>query len=176
MSDTQLTAEEIPACVIELIPGEHYIALTDSGDALPDEDTIEELRIIAYARRNKATLGSADLHALETLAETIATGVFTNMVWAECEAAKDYVRKLRSRRRERIETAEEAARRALDASQNSPLPFTAGADVTVSGTGEEGTTWQVSCKAGDKSVQLQMDVSAAVIEIVVRPSPPDQVP
>lgn len=171
MSDPGFAAGKMRARVIELIPGEHYVVLTDSSDALPDEDTVEELRIIAYARRNKETLGPAELQAIETLAETVAAGVFTNAVWAECQAARDYVGKLRSRRRERIQKAEEAAKRALEAAQDAHLPVTApsGADVTVSGTGEEGTTWQVSCKAGDKPVQFQMDVSGTVIDIMIRP-------
>ena len=173
MTDPGFAREKVQACAIELIPGEHYIVFTDSSDAPPDEDTVEELRIIAYARRNKGTLGPAGMQAVETLAETVATGVFTNAIWAECQAAKEYVDKLRRRRRERIQKAGEAAERALEAVQNPQVPVTApsGANVTVSGTGEEGTTWQVSCRTGDKPVQFQMDVSGAVIEIMIRPRP-----
>lgn len=171
MSDPGSAAGEMRTRVVELIPGEHYVVFTDSSDALPDEDAIEELRIIAYAQRNKGTLGPAEMQAIETLAETVAAGVFTNAVWAECQAAKDYVGKLRSRRRKGIQKAEEAAKRALEAAQDAHLPVTAtsGTDFTVSGTGEEGTTWQVSCKVGDKPVQFQMDVSGAVIDVMIRP-------
>lgn len=173
MADPGFAAGKMRARVIELIPGEHYVVFTDSNDALPDEDTIEELRIIAYAQRNKGTLGPAEVQAIETLAEAVATGVITNTVWAGCQAAKDYVGKLRSRRRERIRKAEEAVKRALEAVQDAQVPVTAspGADATVSGTGEDGTTWQVSFKADDKPVQFQMDVSGAVIDIMIRPRP-----
>lgn len=46
--------------VVTLIPGEHYVAFFGSGDGVvPDDDAIEELRILAYTRRNKETLGSS---------------------------------------------------------------------------------------------------------------------
>jgi hypothetical protein len=173
MIDPGFDAEKMQSRVIELIRGEHYVVFTDSSDALPDEDTVEELRIIAYARRNKETLGPAEMQAIETLAETVATGIVTNVVWAQCQMARDYVGKLRSRRRERIQKAQEAAGRAIEAARDAQVPVAvpAGAHITVSGTGDEGTTWRVSCKAGDKPVHIEMDVSGAVIDIMISPHP-----
>jgi len=76
-------------------------------------------------------------------------------------------------RSERIQKAQEAAGRAIEAARDAQVPVTApaGARITVSGTGDEGTTWQVSCKAGDKPVHIEMDVSGAVIDIMISPHP-----
>jgi len=133
-------AQETRSRVVELIPDEHYVVFTDGSDVLPDEDAIEELRILAYAQRNKGTLGPGSALAIETLAEVVATGVITNAVWAECQEAKRFADKLRSRRRERVHKAEEAAQRALEAVQEPQIPVAAlaTANVTVSGTGADG--------------------------------------
>ena len=170
MNDPGPTGQQLRTRVIELIPGEHYLAFTDSGDPLPDEDTIEELRVIAYARRNKGTLGPSEVQVIETLAEAVATGVLTNVIWAQCQAAKDYVDTLRSRRRERLQKAEDAARLALEAAQDAQVADSALAagNVTVSGT-DEAFTWQVSCRTGDKPVQFEMDMAGTVIDIMIRP-------
>jgi len=173
MSDPGFAAAKTRNRVIELIPGEHYVVFTNRGDSLPDADTVEELRIIAYARRNKGTLGPAEIQTVETLASTVASGVVTNVVWAGCQMARDYVGKFRSRRRERIQKAEEAAAHALEAAQDARVPVTlpagiAATKVTVSGTGEDGTTWRVSCEANGKAVQMQMDACGAVIDIEIK--------
>src|ERR1700676_4380559 len=107
--------------IVELIPGGHYIVIAGAdADAVPDEDTVEELRILAYARRNKGTLGNAAEQVAATLAETVAGGILTNSVWAQCEAASRYVSRLRASRRDKraadgAEEAEEAARNAVEA-------------------------------------------------------------
>jgi hypothetical protein len=155
--------------VVELIPGEHYVVFADDSDAYLDEDVIEELRILAYAQRNKGTLGPGTLQMVETLAEAVATGVITNVVWSECQEAKRFADKLRGRRRERIQEAEEAKRRALEAIAEPGVPVVVpfALEVAVSGTGREGTTWQVSCKADGTPVELHMDVSGTVIDVII---------
>jgi len=155
--------------VVELIPGERYVIVADGTDAIPDEDVIEELRILAYAQRNKGTLGPESVQAIETLAEAVATGVITNAVWAECQEAKRFADKLRSRRQKRIREAEEAKKHALEAIRESQVPVAGSAalDVAVSGTGADGTTWKVSCKANGQPVELHMDVSGTVIDVII---------
>jgi hypothetical protein len=168
MSD--FAAPPAPSRVVELIPGEHYIVLTDSGDALPDEDVIGELRILAYARRNKETLGPGTAQVIATLAEAVATGVAADALWEECQEAKSFVDKLRSRRRERLRKADEAARRALEAIQAPQIPVAApasAADITVSGTGADGTIWNASCKISDKLIEIQMDVCGNAIDVTI---------
>jgi hypothetical protein len=166
-------AQPTQSRVVELIPGEHYIVFTDASDVLPDEDVIEELRILAYAQRNKGTLGPGSAQAIETLAGVVASGVITDAVWAECQEAKRFADKVRSRRRERIRKAAEAAKHALEAVETPRLPLAglSAADVTVSGTGADGTTWQVSCTASGTPVELHMDVAGAVIDVIIRPRP-----
>ncbi len=159
--------------VVELIPGEHYVVFTDDGDALPDEEVIEELRILAYAQRGKGTLGPETAQVVETLAEAVATGVVTNVVWAECQEAKRFVDKLRDRRRKHIREAGEARERALEAigEPGVPIAVPSALEVAVSGTGAEGTTWQVSCRADGKPVELHMDVSGTVIDVIIGARP-----
>jgi hypothetical protein len=38
----------------------------------------------------------------------------------------------------------------------------------VSGTGEDGTTWRVSCEADGKAVQMQMGACGAAIDIEIK--------
>jgi hypothetical protein len=169
----EVTTQQAQSHVVELIPGEHYVVFTGGSDAVPDEDVIEELRILAYAQRSKGTLGPETVQVVETLAETVATGVITSAVWAECQEAKRFADKLRSRRRERIRKTEEAAKRALQAIQEPQVPVAAHSpvDVAVSGTGTDGTTWQVSCKVDGRPVELRMDVSGTVIDIIIGARP-----
>jgi hypothetical protein len=166
--------------VIELIPGEHYLVFTDPSAELPDEDAIEELRMIAYAQRKKETLGGpVELEAIATLAQAVATGVVTNYVWEGCKAAKEYVSRVRDRHRElkkaaeAAKPAEEAAKGALEAVQAAGLPGVpaAGSAITLSATGEDGSSLQVSCRSVDKRVEFQLDVAGAVIDVMIRPRP-----
>ena len=166
--------------VIELIPGEHYLVFTDPSAELPDEDAIEELRMIAYAQRKKETLGGpVELEAIATLAQAVATGVVTNYVWEECKAAKEYVSRVRSRRRERKEAAEaakpteDAANDALEVVQAARLPGVpaAGGAIILSATGEDGSSLQISCRSADKRVEFQLDVAGTVIDVTIRPHP-----
>jgi len=159
-----------PLYVVELIPGEHYVVLTDGGDALPDEDVIGELRILSYAQRDKETLGPDTAQTVATLAEAVATGVATDVLWAECQEAKRFVDKLRSRRKERLRKPEEAARHALEAIQAPQIPVAVEAavtDISVSGTGADGSTWKASCKASGKLIAFQMDVAGTVIDVTI---------
>jgi hypothetical protein len=83
--------------VVELIPGEHYVVFFGTGDTvLPSEEGIEELRVLAYARRNKETLGTTGIQVAETLAEVVAAGVATNAIWVQCQAAARYVKQRRA--------------------------------------------------------------------------------
>lgn len=159
--------------VVELIPGEHYIVFNDDSGALLDEDVIEELRILAYAQRGKGTLGPGSAQAIETLAETVATGIVTNAIWAECQEAKRFADKLRSRRRGRVGKAEEAAQRAVEAVQAPQVPVAtlSVADVAVSGTGADGTTWRISCATSGRPVDLHMDVSGTVVDVIIGTRP-----
>ena len=160
--------------VVELIPGEQYIVLADSGDALPDEDAIGELRILAYARRNKETLGPATDQVIATLAEAVASGVATNVLWAQCQQAKSFADKLRSRRRERLRKAGEVAGRALEVIQAPQIPVAAPAsatDIIVSGTGADGTVWKASCKGNGKLTEFHMDASGSVINVTISTPP-----
>jgi hypothetical protein len=165
--------------VIELIPGEHYLVFTDPSAELPDEDATEELRMIAYAQRKKETLGGpVELEAIATLAQAVATGVVTNYVWEECKAAKEYVSRVRSRRRERKEAAEAAkpaevaAKDALEAVQAGfPGIPAAGGAITLSAIGEDGSSLQVSCRSADKRVEFRVDVTGTVIDVMIRPRP-----
>jgi hypothetical protein len=159
--------------VVELIPGEHYVVFADDSDAFPDEDVIEELRILAYTQRNKGTLGPGTAQVVETLAEAVATGVVTNVVWAECQEAKRFADKLRGRRRKRIDEADEAKKRALEAigEPGVPVAVPSALEVAVSGTGADGTLWQVSCTADGKPVKLRMDVSGTVIDVIIGARP-----
>jgi hypothetical protein len=155
--------------IVVLIPGQHYVVFTDVSDLLPDDDVIEELRILAYAQRNKRTLGPETSQTIETLAEAVASGVISNTVWAECQEAKRFVDKLRSRRRRRLSEAEEAAQHALEAIKASRIPVVAPlpSNLTVSGTGADGTAWKISCKTAGQPVELRMDLSGTVIDVMI---------
>jgi hypothetical protein len=160
-----------PSRVVELIPGEHYIVLTDGGDPFPDEDVIGELRILAYAQRDKETLGPDTAQTVAALAEAVATGVATDVLWAECQEAKRFVDKLRSRRKERLRKPEEAARQALEAINSPQIPVAVDAavtDISVSGVGADGSTWKGSCKAGGKLIEFQMDVAGTAVDVIIR--------
>jgi len=167
-------APSAPSRVVELIPGEHYVVFTDGGDTLPDVDVIGELRILAYARRNKETLGPGTAQVIATLAEAVATGVATDVLWAECQEAKSFADKLRSRRRERLRKADEAAQHALEAIQAPQIPVAAPAgtaDITVSGTGVDGTIWNASFEASGKLVKFHLDGSGNVIDVTISTRP-----
>src|ERR1700743_3127582 len=136
MSQSDYMAPQAQANVVELIRDGHYLVFTNDT-VLPDEGAIEELRILAYAQRKKPTLGPENAQAIETLAEAVATGVLTNVVWAGCQEAKRLVDKLPARRREPIRDAGEAERHALEAGEASQIPIALSPfpEVTVSGTG-----------------------------------------
>ncbi|MGH3292962.1 MAG: hypothetical protein ACRDP7_14245 [Trebonia sp.] len=162
-----------PTRVAELIPGEHYVVLTDGGGAFPDEDVIEELRILAYAKRDKETLGPDVAQTVASLSEAVAVGVASDMLWAECQEAKRFVDKLRSGRKKRLRKPEDAARQGLEAIKSPQIPVIVDAAVTeisVSGTGADGSTWKGSCKASGKLIEFQVDVDGTVIDVIIRAS------
>ncbi len=163
--------------IVELIPGEHYIVVARAGgDDVPDDDAVEELRILAYARRNKGTLGNPAEQVAATLAETVAGGILTNSVWAQCEAAARYVSRLRASRRDKratdgAEEAEGAARRAVEALGSAGVPVSASAAtmVGISGIGADGTPWKIAFEAAGDPVDVQVDISGTVFDIMIGP-------
>jgi hypothetical protein len=162
-------AQQTRDIVVELIQDEHYVIISGGSGAIPDEDVIGELRILAYVRRGKGTLGPESAQAVETLAEAVATGVITNTIWAGCQSAKRFAVKLRAQHRERIRKAEEAEQRALEAVRAVPIPVTASpaAEVTVSGSGADGTTWKLSCKFDGRPVEVHMDGAGMAIDVII---------
>jgi hypothetical protein len=170
-SSPDSVAPSMRSRVVELIPGEHYVVFTDSGDALPDEDVIEELKILAYAHRKKETLGPGTTQVIATLAEAVAEGIVTNVIWAGCQEAKAYVVKLRSRRREHLREAEEAARHALEAIQAPQIPVAAPAAATEIQASGMGTGWNASYKSAGKMVEFYMDGSGNVIDVTISTRP-----
>lgn len=166
-------APTAPARVVELIPGEHYVVLTNDGGAFPDEDVIEELRILAYAKRGKETLGPDVAQTVASMSEAIAAGVASDLLWQECQEAKRFVDKLRSLLKKRLRKPEDAAQQGLEAIKSPQIPVTVEAGITeisVSGTGADGSTWKGSCKASGKLIEFQMDVAGTAIDVIISTS------
>jgi hypothetical protein len=175
MSETEDPGESSPLasdgsvrpCLIELIPGEHCIVFF--GADPPDEDAIEDLRILAYKCRNKDTLSVAgDAQVVPTIAEAIVSGVATNFVWQEYKAARRYLARLRDRhqgeRREGGAEAAELAGRAIRLVAPGATP-----DLTVSWPTDSGP-WQVSYRTADgKPARVQVVAEHDLAEVMIGP-------
>ena len=170
--DSDLSRHRAQAQVVTLIPGEHYVAFFGSEDGiLPDDDAVEELRILAYTRRNKETLGPIGPHDVITLAEAVAGGIITNALWAECQAAARYVKRRRTASHPKpIESPAEATDRALEAIQSPSIPVPTAPSpqtCTVSGIAADGAPWTISCQTDDGPIEVHLDASGMVADIIL---------
>jgi len=160
--------------VLELVPGEHYVVFFRVADGdLPDEDAVEELKILAHAELGKEVLGPAETQAVISLAEAVAGGLITNGLWAQCQAAASFVAKRRAAKKAKtVHNAADAARLAVEAIRSPEVPVSApppGVFVSVKAA-SDALPWEISCQSGGAPVRVHAEQSGAIIDIVIGPA------
>ncbi|HXL92409.1 MAG TPA: hypothetical protein VN969_26020 [Streptosporangiaceae bacterium] len=164
--------------VVELIPGERYVVFrgTQSSETLdeliPGGEAIEELRILAYAQRNKDVLGPVSEQVIMGMAEAIAGGIGTDVLWGECQALGRYVKERRASRRKPVEQVEEAAQLTVEAMRAPDVPVTtvpSPSSLKISGTAGEGSPWKIECEADGKPIDAHVEsIGAGAVVIDIR--------
>jgi len=165
--------------LIELIPGEHYLVFFDADPGtLPDEDAIEELRILAYMARDKPVLGLAEQAVAVTVAEAVSGNLISEAIWERFPAAWRFVRHWRERRKSAAPaTAEEAGEAAVQAVQAvessstppaapSAAPLVSEADIEV--TTPQGEAVKVSVRTPGKWVQVTVETTCSCAEVTIK--------
>jgi hypothetical protein len=166
------TARRDTGTVIELIPGEHYLVLFAAPGELPDNETIEELRILAYARRRRDTLGPGLETAIATLAQAVSADILPGSVWMRCQAAVSYVRNYRARpappaavSSEQVAVAALEAIRAAQAPVPVPVPVPAAfsrVDVSVPHGG-----YHLTVQSHGSPVNVIVDEAHRLVDVII---------
>ena len=162
--------EPIPAepVVIELIPGEHYLVLFDKPGDAPAEETVEELRILAYARRGHDTLGPGWDGAVATLAQAVSTGSVTGPLWAQCQAAAKYVLNRKARAEQLpVMPPDRAVAMALEALTSAeatiPVPV---AYSKVDIAAPDGS-FHITVRTQGTPIEVHVDTAGQVVDVII---------
>ncbi|GAA4592458.1 hypothetical protein GCM10023194_54320 [Planotetraspora phitsanulokensis] len=146
--------------VVELIPGEEALVFLDADD-LPDEDTVSELRMQAYARQDDPTLGPGETaDVLRTLAEYAASGVVGAAAVTPFTATLRYLQRWRGKRRDNridIDRAIELARGLC----HTALGVDSTACTVTAATSDDGG-WRVRLAAAGVPVEVFVDASGTL--------------
>jgi hypothetical protein len=153
--------------VVTLIPGEDYLVFVNPGpDDLPDEVTIQELRIQAYQRRNKATLGASDLavEMVRTLVDYAAAGIVGAVALAPFHATGRYIKQWRAKRRPTANRThvESIAYAAVD-----KVPLPTGKPTTASIDRAEDSGWHLVLISDGTPIRVTVDPSASAVSVIV---------
>jgi hypothetical protein len=167
--------------LIELIPGERYLVFFDADpDTLPDEDAIEELRLMAYMARRKPVLGPVEQiveAAVLSVAETVSGNLISEAISERFPAARRFMRRWRERRKSAApvttEEAKEAAALAAQAVESSSTPPAAPsavplleADIEVPAA--EGGTVKVSVRAPGKWLKVTVETTGGFADVTAQ--------
>jgi hypothetical protein len=153
--------------VLELIPGEHYLVLFVEPGDMPDEETIEELRILAYARRRRDTLGSSKEAVVAALAQAASADGLTGSVWARCQAAISYVRNYRVHAVPREVDLGRLAESALETIGSAEVPdpiITAYSKIEVKAPGGG---YQVTVQSHGTPVNVIIDDARRLVDVII---------
>lgn len=161
---------EQPSChdeslIVQLVPSQEAALFLDRRD-LPDEDTLRQLRALAYSRDGSLTLGGPEIvQAIYTIAEYAEQGVIGGAAYALSASAVAYLKRLSAKRNpEKAFCDAESARQlasdfslAVFARQNESDPKV----VSING---ERSAWRVHVLLGNRLIEVYIS-SVSVVSL-----------